>query len=447
MLEQIKQAAQQFKQTSGNVRILTHHDTGGITSAAIIAKTMQQEDRTFKISVIKQLDKRTIDALKEEHNEVVFFLDFGSASIENLKDLNSKIFVFDNHEISNAVPENVTLINPHTSDSGLINSSAIAYLFAKEINPVNASLSSLAVLGMVGDYGDLSNLDHLAHEIMKEADDVSTKRSFKLFPATRPIHKALEFSAKIYIPGITGSLDGALKLLKEAEIPLKDSGEYRTLLDLTKDEVERLVSALSTRTADVETIKETFGHIYLIKFFGHLEDARELSMLINACGKMGHGDLAISFCMGSKQAKFFAENIYIKYKHLILDGLKWIGIKDKIEGKGYVIVNARGEIKDTVIGTALSIISASFTYAPGTALIGMAYTDNDRIKVSARISGKQAASINLQQLIEPIAKALGGEGGGHPVAAGCLIPVDKEDEFINMLQKDLDMRGMEIKVN
>lgn len=449
MLEQIKQAALQFKQTSGNVRILTHHDTGGITSAAIIAKTIQQEDRTFKISVIKQLDKRAIDALKEEQNDVIFFLDFGSASIENLKELNSKIFVFDNHEISSKVPENVTLINPHLSDSGQINSSAISYLFAKELNPTSSSLSSLAVLGMVGDYGDLSNLGDLAQKIIKGAEDVSTKRSFKLFPATRPIHKALEFSAKIYIPGITGSLDGALKLLKEADIPLKESGEYRTLLDLTKDEIERLINALSTRTADVETIKETFGYIYLIKFFGHLEDARELSMLINACGKMGHGDLAISFCMGSKQAKFFAENIYIKYKHLILEGLKWIGVKDKIEGKGYVIINAGCEIKDTVIGTALSIISASFTYAPGTALIGMAHTDNNQIKVSARISGKQTqkTNINLQQLIEPIAKALGGEGGGHQVAAGCLIPLDKEQDFINMLQKDLDMRGMEIKVN
>ncbi|MFC1685822.1 DHH family phosphoesterase [Nanoarchaeota archaeon] len=447
MLDYIKQAASQFKQIQGNVRILTHHDTGGITSAAIISKAIQKEDRTFKISVIKQLDRQIINSLKEEHNDIIFFLDFGSASLDKIKELDSKIFIFDNHELSGEVPENITLINPHMFDAGELNASVISYLFAKELNQANSYLSYLAVLGMVGDYGDLSNLGMLSREVIKEADDVSTKRNLRLFPATRPIHKALEFSSKIYIPGITGSLDGALKLLKEAKIPLKEGIEYRTLLDLTKDETERLLEALSRKTVDIDAIKETFGHIYLIKFFGHLEDARELSMLINACGKMGHGDLAISFCMGSKQAKFFAENIYIKYKHLLLDALKWIGAKDKIEGKGYVIINAGHEIKDTIIGTVLSILSASFTYAPGTALIGMSNTDSDRIKVSARVTGKQKGKINLQQLIEPIAKSLGGEGGGHHVAAGCLIPSEKEQEFITMLQKDLDMRNMEIKVN
>jgi len=253
--------------------------------------------------------------------------------------------------------------------------------------------------------------------------------------------------AKIYLPGITGSLNGALNLLKEANISLKDNGEYRTILDLTKEETDRLVNAISQRTANADVIRKTFGNIYLIKFFNHLEDARELSMLLNACGKMGHGDLAISFCMGSKKAKFFAENIYISYKHLLLSGLKWVSSKDHIEGKNYIILNAGSEIKDTIIGTILSILSASFTYLPGTILIGMSITDNDRIKISARISGKKFTGINLQQLIEPIAKAVGGEGGGHQVAAGCLIPSSQEKEFISLLQKDLDIKGMELKIN
>ncbi|GAG16360.1 unnamed protein product, partial [marine sediment metagenome] len=261
----------------------------------------------------------------------------------------------------------------------------------------------------VGDYGGLARLGDLAETIVSNAEEVSVKKSLMLFPATRPIHKALEFGSKIYIPGITGSLDGALKLLKKAKIPLRDNGEYRTLLDLSKEETARLLDLLSEKTTDAETLRSTLGNIYLIKFFGHLEDARELSMLLNACGKMGHGDLAISFCMGSKKAKFFAENIYIKYKHLLLNGLKWIGMKDKIEGQGYVIINAGHEIKDTIIGTTLSILSASFTYAPKTILIGLSSTDDGRTKISSRIVGKRASNINLQKTIEPIARAVGGE--------------------------------------
>jgi len=447
MLEDIKQAASKFKKTPGFVRILTHHDTGGITSGAIIAKAMQREDRSFRISILKHLDTQTIEQLKEERNDIIFLLDFGSAAIEKLKELDSKIYIFDNHETAGNPPENITLINPHLHDSSEINASTISYLFAKELNTVNNDLSTLAVLGMVGDYGNHMNLGDLAQDVIDNSEDISVKRSLLLFSVTRPVHKALEFSSKIYIPGITGSLDGALKILKKAKIPLKDNGEYRTMLDLTKEETDRLLDLLSSKITDPQALRDNFGYIYLIKFFNKLEDARELSMLINACGKMGHGDLAIAFCMGSKKAKFFAENIYIKYRHLILDALRWIGIKDKIEGKNYVIVNAGNEIKDTIIGTSLSILAASYTYTPGTILIGMASTGDGRIKTSARISGRQKTNINLQQIIEPIAKSLGGEGGGHNVAAGCLIPAEKEQEFIEMLQKDLDMRDMEVQIN
>ena len=102
-------------------------------------------------------------------------------------------------------------------------------------------MGCLAVLGMVGDYGDLSNLGPTAQTVVSGCDEVVIKKSLMLFPATRPIHKALEFSSKVYIPGVTGSSEGVLSLLNEANIPLKNEGEYRTLLDLAPEETSRLV--------------------------------------------------------------------------------------------------------------------------------------------------------------------------------------------------------------
>ncbi len=441
MLESIKKSAEEFKKTSGFVRILTHHDTGGITAGAIIARAMQREDRSFRVSVLKQLDREAIDELKNEENEVTFFLDFGSSSLDEIKELNSKVIILDNHEISGEVPKGVTLINPHIFDGEEINSSALAYLFAKELNPINSDFGELSVLGMVGDYGDLSGLGELSQNIIKESEGVTIKKSLLLFPATRPIHKALEFSSKVYIPGVSGSSEGVLKLLKEAKIDIKNEGEYRTLLDLTQEETNNLIDCISKRTADVDSMKSAFGFIYLVKFFNHLEDARELSMQLNACGKLGHGDLAIAFCMGSKKAKFFAENVYITYKHLLLSALKWININDKIEGEGYVIIDAGQEIKDTILGTTLSILAASFTYPPGTVLVGMSLTADKRIKISARITGRERKDINLQRVIEPIARSLGGEGGGHQTAAGATIPLEKQSEFLEIIKKDLEVRN------
>ena len=447
MLESIKSAVSQFRQTKGFVRILTHHDTGGITAGAIIAKAMQREDRSFKISVLKQLDKNIIGDLKKEDAEIFFFLDFGSSNLNEIKELNAKTIIFDNHEISGEIPQskNLTLVNPRLEEDEM-NSSAMAYLFAKELNSMNSDMSGLAVLGMVGDYGDLLNIGETAKSILKSAEDISIKQSMLLFPATRPIHKALEFSSKVYIPGVSGSSEGVLNLLKEANISIKNEDEYRTILDLTSEEISRLVELISARTSDAASIRNAFGFIYLIKIFNRLEDARELSMLLNACGKLGHGDLAIAFCMGSKKAKFFAENIYITYKHMILSGLKWVNINDKIEGEGYVVINAGKEIKETILGTVLSILAASFTYPAGTILVGTAITEEGKLKISSRITGKERKDLNLQKIIEPIVKSLGGEGGGHQTAAGGIISEEKAEEFVSLLQKELEIRNAKPEV-
>jgi nanoRNase/pAp phosphatase (c-di-AMP/oligoRNAs hydrolase) len=39
---------------------------------------------------------------------------------------------------------------------------------------------------------------------------------------------------------------------------------------------------------------------------------------------------------------------------------------------------------------------------------------------------------------------LGGEVGGHPNAAGCLIPREKEEEFISELKKILELEVVEV---
>ena len=60
-----------------------------------------------------------------------------------------------------------------------------------------------------------------------------------------------------------------------------------------------------------------------------------------------------------------ADNIYIKYRHHIISGLKYIEANGKIEGREYIIINAKDKIKDTIIGTLASILSFSSIYKEG----------------------------------------------------------------------------------
>ena len=443
MLEELKKAVDRFSRIDGAVRIVTHYDTDGITAGSILALALKRADRQFRISAISQLDKKNIEILKAEENKILFLLDIGSAHLEELSKFEGDIFILDHHEIKNLILEkNISFINPHLAEEDDSSASALAYLFVKELDSRNTDLASLAVLGLVGDFAD-QNLGKIGNMLIQDAKEMIIKKNLLLFPSTRPLNKALEFS-NIYIPGVTGSSIGASNLIREAGIKIREEGKIKTLLDLNEEELSNLITLITLKKADAQ--QNIIGKIYLIKFFSQLEDARELSSLINACGKLGYSDTAIAFCMGSKKSKSNAESIYSKYKHELISGLNWISLHDKIEGEGYIIINAGSDIKESVIGTLMSILASSFIYPENTILIGMANTADGRIKVSARTVGHNECS-NLKKIIEKPAELAGGESGGHKKAAGCFIPIDKEQTFIELLQKELNVMHLQIKVS
>ena len=183
------------------------------------------------------------------------------------------------------------------------------------------------------------------------------------------------------------------------------------------------------------------GDIFLLKFFNKLEDARELSAMINACSKFGESETAIQFCMGLSSAKKKAEAIHIKYKQLLISGLKYVTEIEKIEGRGFTIINAKENIKDTMIGTITSILSNSSLYEEGTIIIALAYYD-DKIKISARNVGNEGR--NVREVLSKVMLNLGGEVGGHKFAAGCLIQREQEQEFIDGLKRNLEIEMVKI---
>lgn len=106
-----------------------------------------------------------------------------------------------------------------------------------------------------------------------------------------------------------------------------------------------------------------------------------------------------------------------------------------------MIINAGDKIKDTIIGTVASILSHSPLYQEGLVIIALSYNE-DKIKVSARIAGRKGR--NLREILNKVVVSVGGEVGGHPQAAGCLIEKDKEEEFIGELRKVLDVEMIKV---
>ncbi|MEK6889192.1 MAG: DHH family phosphoesterase [Nanoarchaeota archaeon] len=419
-----------------SIKVISHFDTDGITSATIMARALERWNKRFSLCITKGLDQEFINKLSEEN--VLLFLDLASGSLNYLKDKKTEVFILDHHEVIQEIPSNILIVNPSVEKQEPISSAGLCYLFAKSLAKTNIDLATLAVIGMVGDMLE-KNLGKTYDSILKDSETF-VKKGLLIYPSTRPLDKALEYSSNPFIPGVSGSYKGVIELLKEANIDKKD-GKFKSLSELTEEEMSALITAVMLKRMHLAEHDNLVGNLYLVKFFNKLEDARELSALINACSRMDYPSIALGFCLGNKESKASAEKIYIEYKQHLISALKFVNETQKISGKKYTIINAQDNIKDTIIGTVTSIISNSPLYERGTIIIGLAY-NQDKIKVSARIAGRSGE--NVREILNRVVVPLGGEVGGHPQAAGCLISKDQEALFIEELKKVLEVEKVNL---
>lgn len=447
--DKIKEAIERIDNLSKSkpIKIISHYDADGITSAAVFSRAMNRWSKNFSLEIVKGLDENYIVGLPEDH--ILIFLDLASGSLEYLGRKSTEVFVFDHHEIPleyqeppsreihllEKIPSNVFMVNPVMEGEEPISAAAVCYLFAKALNPANRDLANLAIIGMVGDAHD-KEIGKTFGEILADAD-ATVKRGLMIYPSTRPLNRVLEYSSSPYIPGVTGSREGVNSLLREIGF-FGEGGQCKALYELNEEEMKKLVTAIMLRSAraGMTSPESLIGNLLLIKFFNKLEDAREVSALINACSRMDRKEVALGFCLGNKVMREEAEKVYINYKQSLVSALNYVTSTDKVEGKDYLIIHGRDKIKDTIIGTVASILSHSPLYPEGLMIVALAY-DQERIKVSARLAGRKGR--NVREVLHKAVVPLGGEVGGHPAAAGCLIPREKESLFIEELKKILDV--------
>ncbi|MCR4285103.1 MAG: DHH family phosphoesterase [archaeon] len=449
MLKEVKRVTKEFLEAIKDkpVRIISHYDTDGITSAAILTKTLQRLDKKFTLRIVKSLDREILEKeLLRQPKEILVFSDLASGSLEYFQNLKGPIFILDHHEIDKTkLNANINIINPHLTnklEENNCSGAGACYLLSKEISEKNKDLSYLAVIGMIGDRQE-SNLSKINQQFIKDSENLQIKKGLILYPATRPLRRALEYSTSPYIPGVTGNGPGVINLLREVDI-----SAGKSLLELSKEEMSRLITAVMMRQSKKEKQKDTIGNLYILKFFNTQEDVREISTLINSCSRLGFSDVAVSYCLGNEKAKERAMEIYTNYRQELVSGLRVAEKMNKIDGKGFVILNAKDQIKDVIVGTICSMLSSSQTYEEGTILIGMAY-NKDKIKVSARMVGREGR--NLKEFLEKTIitfkngdSRVNVEVGGHHFAAGCLLDKDREEDFIEALKKNLEVEIMKV---
>ena len=226
---EIEKVSKKFLEQSEEkeIYVVSHFDTDGITSATIMIRTLKKLDKKFSVKIIKRLEKDFIDQLPRD--KLILFLDLASGSLNHLEESNlENIFIIDHHEISQEIPENINMLNSELNGKQKISSSALTYLFCKDMVPETTRLAKLAVLGMIGDCME-KNLDKINNDILNDGE-IKRKRGLLIYPSTRPLNKTLEYCSDPYIPEVTGNMEGVIELLREIGLN-PENGKYKSLME------------------------------------------------------------------------------------------------------------------------------------------------------------------------------------------------------------------------
>ncbi len=461
--ELIAQGAATFRTWNGPFRIISHLDADGICSASLMIKALDAQGSHYKVSIFQQLNEQVIKELSREDDGTYIFTDFGSGQFKILAEnlAGKRVLILDHHDPEGTTAEGFIHINPHlagiTGDKE-ISGAGVVYLFTSELDNKNEENAHLAIIGAIGDVQEQDGFCRINSEILAKAvkaHKIEVKKGLRLFGThSRPLYKALEYSTDVYIPGVSGSESGAVQFLQEIGINPKAGNDWTKLSHLTAEEERRLAEAIILRRLGQKHPENIFGNSYILldeEPDTPLREAKEFSTLLNACGRMNKATLGIGACIGNRKSKLQAIALLNDYKKEIVSLMRWYEENEfgtsVTKGTGYVIINAQGSIPSTMIGTLASMLAKSGKLPEHTHILSMAWNEDGTTKVSLRISGINSdEDVDMRAIVGRIVEEVGGEAGGHKLAAGALIPRDIEDAFIRKAEEVLSASAVEERV-
>jgi RecJ-like exonuclease len=151
---------------------------------------------------------------------------------------------------------------------------------------------------------------------------------------------------------------------------------------------------------------------------------------------MGRQGVGLSVCLGDRgEAMTEAQETLDLYRRKIGSSLDLVRENDMVEELDSIyLIRAGDAIDDTVIGVVSGILLSQGILKNMKPIVSTALSEDDQVKVSARGSTELASrGIHMGLVMQKAAEAVGGGGGGHDVAAGAYVPIDKEEEFIAMV--------------
>jgi len=453
-------AAKTIRETveeDGLIHVFSHLDADGVAAAGIIGKALARLNARFRIRITQWIEEKIIEVISDKP-QLIVFSDLGSGYVDLLKEKlgGFKIVILDHHQIVGEGTDDFVHVNPHLhgiDGARDISGAGVAYFVAKAIDKANVDSAPVAIVGALGDMQDkydqrmLGGLNEKIVEDAVQSGSLTVEKDLIFFGReTRPIHRTLASTTSPFIPGISGEEDKSLAFLASLDIkPRTHDDKWRALRDLSDEEKKRLCSALADHLLSKGLrleVTNLIGHVYILNReepWTPLRDGREFATLLNATGRMDKSGLGVAVCMGDRADAFeAATKVLDDYRRSINKYLGWVMEKPERmrELENIYVVYGESFINDKIVGAISSILAGALPN-PEKPLIAFANVEEQGLaKISARtIDMIVAKGVNLGDIMQAAAERCDGKGGGHNVAAGAQVPLEKIDDFIGIVNE------------
>jgi RecJ-like exonuclease len=370
-------------------------------------------------------------------------------------------------------------LNPLLFDidgSSELSGAGASYVLARALEPEgveNRDLAALAVVGAVGDMqttdGELVGANRSIVAEGVEAGVVETATDLTLYgKQTRPLPKLLEYASDVFIPGITNDESGVLRFLDGLDVDLKatgdggesddgddaanpSEGDWRRWVDLTDDERQTVASALVQRAVSrgvsPDRIEGLVGTTYTLveePKGTELRDVSEFSTLLNATARYERADVGLAVCLGNRDGALErARTLLANHRRNLSEGIQLVEREGVTKEENVQWFHAEDRIRETIVGIIAGMAVGADGIDRGTPIVAFAHkTDGDggeadesgevtEVKVSSRgTPSLTRRGLDLSVVMREASQAVGGDGGGHDVAAGATVPKGTEEEFV-----------------
>lgn len=423
-------------------------DADGLAAGAVAAQALRKAGLRFTIRASRDKTEAAYRALFDEAWDGLVLLDKGSSHLGLLAELAAAagrtVVVVDHHNVALPAPAGVSLLNPRAEGlDGSRDASASTTAVALALALCGDAAIAWGPTGLAGAVGDLQ--DAGGWRGWNKALAERSRAAGHLAPMLVPRLAGTDLAAAIaglvpVIPGLAGDLAASAAFLESLGIEREADVE-----DLSAEDRTRLVSALLLRLIAAGQAPDD-PRILMAETDRHAVLGASLRMVYrvaDACGREGEAATGIAYLMGDKGARADALACLGRHRVALAEAMRALRA-DGLEKRAGLSVAWTGRADYTGLVAGRAMEEATERKQPVCILARRA---DGLVQASTRGTHAQVEhGMDLGRACAAAAKAAGGEGGGHPVAAGAVLPEAGVQPFLEALGRELADQGFQARL-